>query len=89
MKKKFYYPDNLQAENLFARYWNIKDLFILLAIFVISIILFIFLHIWFTFVILVCYGIISAKLYDSYSIAKLALLYIRFLITDTLVYKWR
>ena len=87
--KKFFYPDNLQAENLFAKYWNVKDLGILLAIFIIAIFMFLFFQIWLFGVLFIFYGIVSAKLVDGYSISKLAKLYIRFLITDVLILKWR
>ncbi len=87
--KKFFYPDNLQAENLFAKYWNGKDLVILLAIFIVTIVMFLFFQIWLFGVLFIFYGIVSAKLVDGYSISKLAKLYIRFLITDVLILKWR
>lgn len=89
MKKKYYYPDNLQAESLFARYWNWKDLFVIISLLVLGLLLLIFLHIWILFVVLIIYGVVSAKFYENYSISKLARLYIRFLITDTLIFKWR
>lgn len=87
--KEFYYPDNLQAENLFAKYWNIKDLAILLALFIVTIIMFLFFQIWLFGVIFIFYGIVSAKLVDNYSMARLTKLYIRFLVTDVLILKWR
>lgn len=89
MQKKYYYPDNLQAESLFARYWNWKDLLVIIALLVLGLLLLIFLHIWILFVVLIIYGVASAKFYENYSISKLARLYIRFLITDTLIFKWR
>lgn len=89
MQKKYYYPENLQAESLFARYWNWKDLIVLIALLILGLLFFIFLHIWIIFVVLFIYAFASAKFYDNYSISKLARLYIRFLITDTLIFKWR
>lgn len=88
MKKKFYYPDNLTAESLFL-FWNLKDFLIIILLFALSIIFFTFLQIWFFAAILVFYAIISAKIVDGYSISKLAVLYIRFFLTDTLILKWR
>lgn len=89
MHKKYYYPDNMQAESLFARFWNGKDFLVIIALLVFALLFVIFLHIWILFAVLFIYAFASAKLYENYSISKLAKLYIRFLITDTLIFKWR
>lgn len=88
MKKKFYYPDNLTAENLFL-FWNLKDSLIILGLLILSIVSLCFLHIWAFAAFLVFYAIISAKIDNGYSISKVAVLYIRFYITDNLILKWR
>ena len=77
---EYYYPENLAAKTLIAAFWTFKDILILTAIFIFNILLFI------AFVI---YGFSSMKIANGYSLTKFAILYIRFLFTDQLLFHWR
>lgn len=85
----YYYPDNMAQQALFATYWNGKDLAVLIAIFVLSVLLLVAFSTFWGFLFFLLYAMFSAKIANGYSITKLAVLYIRFLITDILIYYWR
>lgn len=87
--QEYYYPDDLAADTLLFNAWNLRDVGILFGLFVISILLVVFVQVWQFFIIFMLYGFLSAKIANGYSIAKLGILYIRFLITDQLLFYWR
>lgn len=86
----YYYPNNLAEKYLFANLWTSKDLIVIFSIFVAAILNVIVFKggIW-LFVALVAYTLFSAKIASGYSLTKLGVLYIKYLITDVLVYYWR
>lgn len=86
---EYYYPDNLAGQNLFANFWNGKDMAILSGLFVLSVLAVVAFSFFYLFLVLFAYAILSAKIANGYSITRVAILYIRFLITDILLYKWR
>lgn len=86
---EYYYPDNMAEEAMFGQYWNGKDMVVLVVLFVIAILCVVAFSNFFSFIPLLIYAMFSAKIANGYSITKLGVLYIRFLITDTLIYHWR
>ncbi len=86
---EYYYPENLAAKTLIAAFWTFKDILILTAIFIFNILLFIAFHIYIFFIAFVIYGFSSMKIANGYSLTKFAILYIRFLFTDQLLFHWR
>lgn len=88
-ERKYHYPDNLMAPALFINIWTYKELGIIMAILAFNIILFIFSQIFIGFAVLVIYGFCTARILAGYSIAKMAVLYTRYLFTDKLSFKWR
>lgn len=85
----YFYPNNLSSQSLFAKYWTGKDLAVILALFVLSVLSVIVFGKFGLFVILLLYALFSAKIANGYSLTKLAILYVRFLLTDILIYYWR
>lgn len=89
LDQEYYYPESLAAKTVVGNFWIPRDIVIMAAIFVFNILLFITLNFYFGFLALLIYAFLSMRISRGYSIAKLALLYIRFFITDQLVFFWR
>lgn len=85
----FYYPQNLSAQLLIANMWSLKDMSIMAGILVFSILIFLFTKTIITFSLIIIYGFFTLRINGNYSIAKLMILYIRYLFTDVLFFKWR
>lgn len=85
----YYYPNNLAYKALFAKYWTGRDLAIIFALFVLAILSVVVFHNAWLFIALLTYGLFSAKITNGYSLTKLGVLYIRYLLTDVLIYYWR
>lgn len=85
----YYYPDNMASQALIANLWNGRDMAIITGLFVFCILTVIVFSSFIPFILLFAYAIASAKFANGYSITKIAVLYIRFLITDVLIYHWR
>lgn len=89
MIQTYYYPDNLTANPIILKFWSLKDIVIFGAIMVLSMLLVLLMQVWMTFIFAVIYGFLSMKFFNGYSIAKYFVFYVRYLITDDLILKWR
>lgn len=87
--RKYYYPDNLLAQTLILGLWSFKDLSISFGLFAVNLLLVIYAHVFIWVSLIVVYVFCSARFVRGYSIVKMAILYIRFLITDKLIFFWR
>lgn len=85
----FYYPQNLSAQLLIANMWSLKDMSIMAALLIFSILIFLFTQTLVAFSLIILYGFFTLRVNGNYSIAKLMKLYIRYLFTDILFFKWR
>ncbi|MBR1731047.1 MAG: hypothetical protein IJ725_01260, partial [Ruminococcus sp.] len=74
---------------LFINLWTYKELGIILAALAVNIILFILIRFFIGFAVVIIYGFFTARIVAGYSILKMCILYIRFLFTDKLSFKWR
>lgn len=87
--RKYFYPDNLLAPTLILNLWSFKDLGIIFGLVTLNLLLVIYAHVFIWISLIAVYGFCSARIVSGYSIVKMAILYIRFLITDKLEFKWR
>ena len=85
----YYYPKNLTSETILLKYWNGANITVMLILFIISVLFFVFMRIFIFFIAFLTYSILTARLYNNYSLSRIITLYVKFLITDILIYKWR
>ncbi len=85
----YYYPNNLAEKPLIAKYWSITDLCVIAVLFTLSILSLMVFGNGFMFIVMALYMLFSAKLADNGSLTKQAILYIRYLLTDILIFYWR
>lgn len=85
----YYYPNNLGQRHLFAHIWTITDLVVISLLFIFSALTVIISGNFLSFISVLVYGFFSAKFINGDSITKFIVLYVKFLLTDILIFYWR
>lgn len=85
----YYYPKNLTSETILFNHWNGKNAAVMLILFIAAVLAFLFLRVFWVALVFLSYAILTARLYNGYSLSRLIVLYIKFFITDILIFKWR